>query len=338
VSVAEARGDGEKPVVAVLDVISPESREVLSARFGRDFKVLFAEAGDAARRLEIAREATALLAGWSPVDATLIEAAERCRVIQKLGVGVEKIDLAAARRRGIPVLRAAGINADAVADMAVLLALAVIRRLRWAAEELRAGRFRKETMRATTFQLAGRTVGLVGAGHIGRATARRFAAFGTRLAYYDVCRLAPQAERDLGLAYRPLEDLVATSDILSLHVPSTPETRGMFGRDLLAKVKRGAVLINTARGDLIDEAALVEALEQGVLLGAGLDVTAQEPLPSTSPLLRMENVLITPHQGGAVADNYPRVADRAFDNVMRVLHGGEVPPADVVFWPAEVAG
>ncbi len=322
-----------RPMVAVMDVLPARSREVLGARFAAEFEVVYAEEGDPARRVEIARDATALLAGWSPVDATVIDATRRCKVIQKLGVGVDRIDVQAAERRGIPVLRAAGINADAVAEMTILLMLAVLRRLRWASEELRAGRFHKEELRVSTVQLMGRTVGLVGAGHVGRAVARRLAGFGTRMVYFDVRRLSAEFERTLGVSYAPLEDLVAASDIVSLHLPSTPETRGMFNADLFARMKRGVVFINTSRGALVDEDALVDAVRQGTVGGAGLDVTAEEPLPPTSPLLQLENVFVTPHMAGVVADNYPRVVDHAYRNVKCVLSGAEVPADDVVFWP-----
>lgn len=322
-----------RPVVAAVDVLPAHSRDVVNERFGDGFEVVHADRGDVGCRVEIARHATVILAGWTAVEAAVIEAATHCRVIQKLGVGVDKIDVAAARRRGIPVLCAAGINADAVAEMTVLLMLAVVRRLRWASEELRAGRFQKEALRVSTFQLTGRTAGLVGAGHIGRAVARRLAPFDVRVVYFDVRRLPAEMERALGVSYRPLDELVATSDIVSLHLPSTPETRGMFNADLFAKMKHGTVFINTARGALVDESALIDAVRRGTVLGAGLDVTAEEPLPPTSPLLRLENVLVTPHMAGVVADNFPRVIDHAYRNVMAVLGGAAVPADDIVFWP-----
>jgi phosphoglycerate dehydrogenase-like enzyme len=323
-----------RPIVAVLDVLPARSRDVLNARFAPEFEVVYAEEADPARRVEIARNATVLLVGWSSVDAALIDATRRCKVIHKLGVGIDKIDVRAAERRGIPVLLAAGINADAVAEMTILLMLAVIRRLRWAAEELRAGRFHKEALRVSTLQLMGRTVGLVGAGHVGRAVARRLAGFGTRVIYFDARRLPAEVERDLGVTYAPLDELVAASDIISLHLPSTLETGGMFNADRFARMKRGVFFINTARGALVDEEALVDAVRQGIVRGAGLDVTVEEPLLPTSPLLQLENVLVTPHIAGAVADNYPRVIDHAYRNVMRVLSGAEVPADDIVFWPA----
>jgi phosphoglycerate dehydrogenase-like enzyme len=323
-----------RPIVAVLDVLPQRSRDQIQEIFATQFDLLFAD-GSQEQRVEIARHATALLAGWDAVDSAVVRAAVSCRLIQKLGVGTDRIDVAAAQDCGIPVLRAAGVNAHAVAEMTVLLTLAVLRRLVWAAASVREGRFAKEELRLTTYQLAGKTVGLVGAGYAGRAAAKRFASFDADLTYYDVRRLSINLERKLKLKYQTLAEVVATADVLSLHLPLTTETRGLFNSTVFASMKPSAILINTARGGLIDEEALIHALQAGHLSGAGLDVTIEEPLPTTSPLLRMENVLVTPHYGGSVADNLPRVVAHAFSNVTSVLAGRPVPPEDVVFWPIQ---
>jgi phosphoglycerate dehydrogenase-like enzyme len=322
----------DKPRVAVLDFLPPGSRETIRERFGPDFDVRFAE-GDAEQRLGLVADAAVLLAGWDAVDARLLDAAASCRLIQKLGVGTDKIDLIAAKRRGITVLRAAGINATAVAEMTVLLTLAVLRRLVWAAESVRRGELAKEQLRTMTYQLAGKTVGLVGAGYVGRAAAKRFASFEVTLAYYDLRRLPEEIERELHLSFRSIDELVSTSDVLSLHLPLTPDTHGLVNSDLLSRMKPGAILINTARGGLVDESALLKALKDGTLAGAGLDVTIQEPLLPTSPLLALENVLVTPHYGGSVADNFPRVVAHAYRNVTNALAGLPVPAEDVVWRP-----
>jgi len=315
----------------VLDVLPPGSRALIQERFAPDFDLGFAE--DPEQRLRLVADAAVLLAGWDAVDARLVDAAAACRLIQKLGVGTDRIDLVATRRRGIKVLRAAGINATAVAEMTVLLTLAVLRRLVWAADSVRRGELAKEQLRTMTYQLAGKTVGLLGAGYVGRAAAKRFASFDVTLAYYDVRRLPEELERELHLSFRSIDELVPDADVLSLHLPLTPETQGLIDGRLLSKMKPSAILINTARGGLIDESALIRALAAGSLAGAALDVTVQEPLPPTSPLLAMDNVLITPHYGGSVADNFPRVVSHAYGNVMNVLAGLPVPPEDVVSWP-----
>jgi phosphoglycerate dehydrogenase-like enzyme len=326
------RPNKHKPLVAVLDVLPPGSRRLIEERFATDFDVRFAE--DPVQRLELVRAATVLLAGWDAVDSGIIEATSSCRVIQKLGVGTDRIDVRAAELRRIPVLRAAGVNAIPVAEMTVLLALAVLRRLPWAVESVRTGRLAKEQLRTVTSQLAGKTVGLVGAGYVGRAAAKRFASFEVKLSYFDSRRLTVDLERELRLSYLPLDELVSFADVLSLHLPLNAETDRIVDARLLARMKPGAILVNTARGGLVDELALISALENGSLAGAGLDVTAQEPLPLSSPLLTMENVVVTPHYAGSVADNFPRVVAHAYRNVTNVLAGLPVPPEDVVSWPA----
>lgn len=329
---------GTAPLVALLDVMPERSRDVLAARFEPDFRLRFATTGTPEEQHALAAGATVLLTMWGSVDADLIAAAKGCRLIQKLGVGTDKIDLVAAERQGVAVLKAAGINADAVAEHAVLLTLSVSRRLLWAVAETREGRFQKEPLRASTFQLVGRTVGLVGLGYIGRAVARRFAGFGVEVVYHDPRRLPPEDERELGVRYLPLDELLAGSDVLSLHLPSTPETLGMVDDAFLARTKPGVILINTARGTLVNEDALARAIADGRVLGAGLDVTAVEPLPRTSPLWGLDQVVVTPHQGGAVADNFPRVADRAYRNAQAVLSGTNPGGDDIVVWPrAETA-
>jgi phosphoglycerate dehydrogenase-like enzyme len=317
--------------VAVLDVLPATSRRLIEERFASDFELGFTD--DPQQRPGLVRDATVLLAGWDAVDSTIIDAALSCRVIQKLGVGTDRIDVLAAQHRRIPVLRAAGINAIPVAEMTVLLTLAVLRRLVWAVESVRSGRLAKEQLRTMTYQLAGKTVGLVGAGYVGRATAKRFGGFDVRLSYYDSRRLADNTERELGLSYLPLDELASVADVLSLHLPLTAETERIVDAQMLARMKPESILINTARGGLVDEIALISALANGSLAGAGLDVTNQEPIPLSSPLLAMDNVVITPHYAGSVADNFPRVVAHAYRNVVNVLAGLAVPPEDVVWWP-----
>jgi phosphoglycerate dehydrogenase-like enzyme len=317
----------------VLDVLSPASRQQVLETFSDRFDVAFNDGSDGAKE-RIAEGAAALLAGWDRVDGDVIRSAQVCRVIQKLGVGTDKIDVDAARECGVPVLRAAGVNAEAVAEMAVLLTLAVLRRLVPAVGAVRVGRMAKEELRATTYQLMGKTIGVIGAGHIGRAAAQRFAAFDTRIVYFDVARLPDEVERRLGMAYFDLDELAAMADVLTLHLPLSDATRHVVDRRLLSLLRPSAVLVNTARGGLVDEAALVDALRSGALLGAGLDVTEDEPISPSSPLLAMENVVVTPHYAAAVADNFPRVVRHAFRNITSVLDGTPVRPEDVVWWPA----
>lgn len=328
-------GHAERRIVAVLDAMPPASRDVISSVFGQDFDVTFVEDDSAQAKRSAAADATALLTMWGAVDAATIASASRARVIQKLGIGTEKIDTDAAHASGITVLKAAGINADAVAELAVLLILAVGRNLPKAMSAARSGQLAKETLRAESFQLMGKQVGLLGLGNIGQAVARRLAPFRVQLAYHDLRRASPQIEAGCSIRYTSAEEVLTASDVISLHLPSTPATRNIISEAVLARMKPGVILVNTARGGLVDEQALARAITTGRVLGAGLDVTAEEPLPPASPLLGLDRVVLTPHVGGAVANNFPRVIQRAHDNVQAVLSGASVDPADVVVWPVK---
>ena len=323
-----------KPVVALLDVMPPVTRAVISNAFGDSFEVVFVADSSERARHHAAETATVLLTMGAKVDASTIAAAGACRLIQKLGVGTDNIDVAAAKRSGIVVLKAAGINADAVAEVTVLLMLAVARHLNAALAAARAGRAEKELLRAQSFQLPGKTVGVLGLGNIGRAVARRLLPFGVRLLYHDIRRLDADAEREYGVRYAGFDDLISASDVLSLHLPKTPETERIIDAAVLRAVKPGVILINTARGSLVDETALAAAIDRGQVLGAGLDVSQEEPLPASSPLRALDRVILTPHIGGAVADNFPRVIARAYQNVTAFLSDEQVAPEDVVSAPA----
>ena len=190
-----------RPVTAVLDAMPEQSRAVIEDVFGVDFDVVFVDDNSAAAKVEAARGATVLLTMWGSVDAATIEAAAGAKLIQKLGVGTDKIDVPAAEAAGIVTLKAAGINADAVAELALLLTLAVGRRLPKAMAAARTGVVAKEDLRAESFQLLGKTVGLLGLGHIGQAVARRFAGFGVELVYHDVRRAPSEVEDECRIRY-----------------------------------------------------------------------------------------------------------------------------------------
>lgn len=319
-----------RPIVAVLDPMPATSRHVIQERFGPSFDVRFCEEGQATA--EVVGDAVALLTMWGTVDAAVVAEARHAKVIQKLGVGTDKIDTGAARDAGIAVLRAAGVNAEPVAELTVLLMLAVYRNLVVADGCARRGELAKERLRAESFHLSGRTVGLVGFGNIGQAVARRLSAFSVRLVYHDP--MVPAAKGpELGATCLALDELLSAADVVSLHLPGVPETRHILGPAEIARMRRGGVVVNTARGSLVDEAALVDAIERGHLLGAGLDVSEHEPVPPCSPLLRCPRVVLTPHVGGAVADNFPRVIQRAYDNVTQVLSTAALRPEDVVVPP-----
>lgn len=248
--------------------------------------------------------------------------AGRLKLIQLLSAGYDGIEIERAREAGVPVATNGGANAISVAEHAVMLMLAVYRRLIEMDRQVRSGGWRSAPLGAErTYELAGKTAGILGLGNIGREVARRLRCFDVQLLYYDPLRRTPAEEQALGVRYAPFDEVLQQADILTLHLPLSPATRSLIGRPELALMKPGAVLINTARGELVDEAALIEALARGHLLGAGLDTLAQEPPPPDHPLLRSNRVVLTPHCAGPTWDSWPRRFANAFTNIERVARG-----------------
>jgi phosphoglycerate dehydrogenase-like enzyme len=322
------------PVVAILDAHDPEVRAVIAAECPPTVELRMTTTDDPGERLELATGAAFFVGGISPIPASLMDVAPGLRLIQKWGIGVDKIDLAAAAARAIPVAITAGANAVPVAEFTLFLMLAVLRRLPYREAQFRGGEWhrpRRDT-RLQARQLRGKRVGLVGLGAIGRQVAKRLQTFDVHVRYFDIRRPTPAEERALGVRFQELDALLAEADIVTLHVPYTPATRGMLSRERIARLRPGAIVINTARGEVVDETALAEALEAGTLAGAGVDVFGGEPPPADHPLLRVRvpGLVLAPHLAGSVFDNVANVARHAFRNIARVLDGEPLPPADVV--------
>ncbi len=291
---------------------SPGFRAAVDAIFGQDVVV---HVDEAAPLDGVAGEITALLHVLTPVTPEFIASAPKLKLIQKLGVGVNTIALDAARTHGVAVCNMPGTNSQAVAEMALSLMMAVLRRTCFFDARTRAG----EGWSADPSELdavgevAGRTVGLVGIGNSAQRLAPVLAALGARVVY------TARSPRDLPYEYLPLDELLAQSDVVSLHIPLTEETRASI--DPLA-MKPGAILVNTARGELVDEARLVQALSSGHLRGAGLDVFAAEPVPADNPLLALPSVVLAPHIAWLTPETLVRSLDFAHENCRR-LNAGE---------------
>ncbi len=253
-----------------------------------------------------------------PVTAAAIAAMPKLRLIQKIGVGVNTIDLEAARARGIAICNMPGTNSAAVAEMTLALMLAVLRRLPLLDAAMRRGRgwALAQADLDSYGEIGGRTVGLVGYGAVPRLLAPILQAMGARVLYWS--RSAPP---DAVGEPRSLDDLVEQSDILSLHVPLTPDTDRLIDAKRLARMRPGAVLINTARGGLVDEPVLIELLRNGHLGGAGLDVFAWEPLPPAHPMLELNNVVLAPHVAWHTPETMRRSLAVAVENCRRLLSG-----------------
>ena len=316
--------------VACLDVWTPGVREVVRRAAPAELDLHFATSYDDAEQMALVGQAEFLLPGWAAVTAPMLEHAKKLRMIQKWGIGYDRIDVDAARRLRIPLAITAGSNAGPVAELAIALMLSVYRRVPYVDRAMRQGGWPKAEMRETCFQIAGKTVGLVGFGNIGRMLARRLSGFDARVIYFDSRRAEPEVETALGVKSVPLPELLAQSDVVSLHAPFTPQTAKMINAASIATMKDGAILINTARGELVDEAALYAALVSGKLRGAGLDAFETEPPAPDNPLLTLDQVVCTPHAGGGVFDNVDNVARHALGNIMRFLCGEPLAPADVI--------
>jgi phosphoglycerate dehydrogenase-like enzyme len=260
-------------------------------------------------------------------------AAPKLRLVHLLSAGYDNVDLEAARRAGVPVSNNGGANAISVAEHALMLMLTVSRKVVWQHASVSGGRWRGNGPAPRMYELFDKTLGIVGLGTIGKKVARLAQAFGMRVQYYDIARLPEDAEDLLQVRFRLLRELLRSSDIVSLHTPLNDSTRHMIGAEELALMKKGAILVNTSRGPVVDEQALCRALADGKLFGAGLDVFDQEPTPPDNPLLKLDNVVLTAHFAGPTWDNHVARFRNAFDNVQR-MHRGE-PPLWVV---PELAG
>jgi len=290
----------------------------LAARLAalRGLRITICPEADDAALMAALRDTEVLWHVLKPCTAAMIEAAPRLRLIQKIGVGVNTIDLEAAKARGVPVCNLPGTNSRAVAEMTLALMLAVLRRVVRFDAELRGGTWLDAGLQDGIGELGGRVVGLVGYGSIPRLLAPVLRAMGCTAIY-----TARTCVADAVGEWRTLDALLAEADVVSLHVPLVRETERMIDAAALARMKRGAVLINTARGGLVDQAALTDALKSGQLAAAGLDVFAEEPTRSDDPLFGLPNVVVTPHVAWLTTGTFERSFALAAENCRRVAAG-----------------
>jgi phosphoglycerate dehydrogenase-like enzyme len=267
-----------------------------------------------------------VLMGTRPSEV-MLSAAPKLRHIQLLTAGYETIDLELTGKLNITVSNNGGANSYAVAEAAIGMILSLMRRLPEGDAYVRAGEWRGDIVGYDTFELAGKTLGIVGLGNIGKKVARRLHAFEMEIVYADPVR-DESMEGELGLRHLSLDELLPLADVVTLHVPDLRSTRGLIGEEQLRLMKPSALLINTSRGTVVDESALAKALEAKQIRGAGLDVFLREPLQSESPLLQMPNVILSAHNAGSTYDTFFRRAEFAFRNIEHVWQGNP-PMAEV---------
>ncbi|MFI6228016.1 phosphoglycerate dehydrogenase [Micromonospora echinospora] len=308
------------PVVLIAEELAPAAIEVLA----HDFDVRHVDGTDRPALLSALAEADAVIVrSATQIDAEAVAAAPRLKVVARAGVGLDNVEVPAATARGVMVVNAPTSNIVSAAEQAVALLLAVARNTASASAALKAGEWKRS--KYTGVEIQGKTVGVVGLGRIGVLFASRIAAFGTRLIAYDPY-IQPARAAQLGVRLVGLEELLRESDFISIHLPKTPETVGLIGEKELAIVKPGVRIVNAARGGLVDEQALADAIAEGRVAGAGVDVYAKEPCTS-SPLFAFDNVVATPHLGASTHEAQDKAGLAVAKSVKLALQGEFVPDA-----------
>lgn len=313
--------------VAVIGPFNPAMQEALKSEISQGkFELLFA--GEEVKK-ELLESADYIILRTLSIDAACMEHMKKVRLIQRWGAGFDTVDIEAAGRCGIQVAVTAGMNAVPVAEMALALALSVYRNIVPLTNDLMEGKWSREEYSKRSFTIAGKTAGIYGIGSIGKKVAAIYRAFGANVIYYDPYRLNTDEENSLGISFSPEEQLWKRADILTLHAPLTEETKGIINRSALEMMKEGAVLINTAREELVDYQAVAEALQSGKLLGAGFDAI-EEPFLKSNPFSGMKNVVLTSHLGGNTVDNAVHMARRCAMQIAAVSKGETLSPPHLV--------
>jgi phosphoglycerate dehydrogenase-like enzyme len=308
--------------VLYLNHAPEEVYSIIREQLPQGFELLTLSRDDEQERRRLLSRADFVLVATAPITEEMMRAAANLKLIQHQGVGYDTTDVAAAARLGIPVGLTPEGTTVGVAEHTILLILAVYKRIVQAHSSLRDGHWLQFALRPSSYELAGKTLGLIGMGRIGRAVARRAAVFDARILYEDPeVSLSAAEEQELGARKVERDELLMASDIVSLHVPLTEGTRRLIAARALSRMKENAILINTARGPLVDEQALIGALRAGKIGGAGLDVFEKEPPDPSSPLFSLENVVATPHIAAGTRDALIAKMRAAFANMERVARG-----------------
>lgn len=316
--------------ICLLDMTTPARAEKLRALLPPGFVLTHGTARGDEHMKEIIAEADYAISGQVAVSGDVLRAARKLKLLHKWGVGYDNIDIATAKELGIKVARTTGSNALPVAEFALGLMISALRYIGYGHAELKKGHWSTGSLPGETFMLSGKTVGIIGFGAIGQNVAKLLRGFGCTILYSKRQPLTAEEEAELGVRHASLDAILAQADVVSLHCPLTPETTNLIGREAFAKMKKTAVLINVARGGVVDESALVTALREREIAGAAMDVYAIEPLPADSDLLTLDNLVVTPHLAAMAADNFAPTVSRMFANIAHVSRGEPVPAKDLV--------
>lgn len=262
-----------------------------------------------------------LVGGRIKIDEKVLDAATKLKMIQRTGVGLDSLSFEAVKKKNIPVYVNPGVNARSVAEHSIMLLLSVLRNVSNVDSIIKSGTWKKHELGIQNNELFGKTVGLIGLGNIGTHVAKMLKPFGVKIIYNKRTRLSKETESNLGITYSSFDDLLKQADIISLHCPLNDETERLIDRDQFSLMKKGAIIINTSRGKLINEEALIQNLKSQKLKGAGLDVYEQEPLSSNSELLKLSNVILTPHISGITKESFETMMVEAFANIQEFEKG-----------------
>lgn len=317
------------PKVIFFTVLAPETAALLTQHAPADYQVAVhpIDLPDAEKQ-ELLRDADFLILFPGVISDELLRTATNLKLIQLVSAGFDRINVQLCRELGIPLANNGGANALDVAEHTIALILAFYRRMLEMDANVRNGRWYAIDSGATTYTIRGKTVGIIGLGKIGQQVARLLNAFGAKICYYDLFPASAELEKELGVQRCSLDELLQQSDVVTLHVPLNNETRGLINERTLALMKPNALLVNTCRGPVVDEAALTTALQARQIAGAALDVLAEEPPAPDNPILQLDNVLFTPHTAGVTYDTWPRRGEFIFANLQRVWRG-ETPLATI---------
>lgn len=308
------------PVVLIADKLA----ESTVAALGDQVEVRWVDGPDREKLLAAVPDADALLVrSATTVDAEVLAAAPKLKIVARAGVGLDNVDVDAATERGVLVVNAPTSNIHSAAEHAIALLLAAARRIAEADASLRDHTWKRSSFSGT--EIVGKTVGIVGLGRIGQLVGQRLSAFGAHIVAYDPY-VSPARAAQLGIQLLSLDELLARSDFISVHLPKTPETAGLIDKEALAKTKPGVIIVNAARGGLVDESALAEAVSSGHVRGAGIDVFSSEPC-TDSPLFGLPQVVVTPHLGASTAEAQDRAGTDVAESVKLALAGEFVPDA-----------
>lgn len=306
-------------------IAAPIHKDAVKLLEDAGIQVVYREYPSEKELSELVTDIDILLVRSKPlVTAEVISKAEKLKIIARAGVGLDNIDVKVAEAKGIKVINTPEAPTRSVAELAIGLMLAVARKIAYSDRKMREGRWVKKE--AEGVELKGKTLGIIGFGRIGREVAAIASkGLGMKILYYDVYRASPEVEKELGATYVDLENLFRESDVVSVHVPLTSETRGLVSEGLLKLMKKNAILINTSRGAVVDTKALIKALNEGWIAGAGLDVYEEEPLPPNHPLTAFKNVVLAPHAASATYEARHGMAETVAENLI-AFYEKRIPP------------